>query len=384
MAMNYTTLGNSGEQIPVIGLGMGKGIGSDAKTAEYDALDEGRIRLAVDLGMTLIDVAYDYGCGRGEEALGRAVKDMRNRVFISTKFAPEKSSYQDVIASAEESLQRLKTDRIDLYQTHWPNPEIPLEETLGAMERLVKEGKVRHIGLSNCTMAEAKRARAFLHDTPIAALQHEYNLLDRTAESQWTPFCLEEGVTFIGYSPLTHTKLQGDDQRMVGLRDIAARHGLSTTQLALSWLTRGPGIVVLVRTSSEDHLRENQKAASIVLAPETVDEVAFLFPSKVKRIPANCMWVRGDKRQRSYSTLAEALENRFRLTPAPAELAGQIRTGENLKPVKVLAGPGEGTTLRYEVIEGKLRYWAWVIAFGNDAPVPSIVANSHQENAVDS
>ena len=381
--MRYTTLGRSGEQLPLIGLGMGKGLGNDAKAAVYDAFDERMIRLGVDLGMTLIDVAYDYGCGRGEEAVGRAVKEMRDRVFIATKFPPEKSSYKDVIVSAEESLQRLKTDRIDLYQTHWPNPEIPLEETLGAMERLVREGKVRHIGLSNGTLAEAKKGWAFLQDIPIVTLQHEYNLLDRTAESHLIPFCREEGMTFIGYSPLAHTKLRRDDERVVRLADIAGRQGLSSTQLVLSWLTRETGVVVLTRTSSEAHLRENGKAAGFDLAPETVAEVSALFSVKVESIPASRMWVRGDTTQKSYATCEEALENRFRLTPSPAELAAQIRAGELLKPVKVLAGPGGRANARYEVVEGKLRYWAWVIAYGNDVPVPSIVNNRTAENTVE-
>ena len=378
--MKYTTLGNSEEQIPVIGMGIGKGSGNGAKTAEYDARDERMIRLGVDLGMTLIDVAYDYGCGRGEEALGRAVKNIRNKVFIATKFPPEKSSYREVIASAEASLRRLQTDRIDLYQTHWPSPEIPLEETLAAMGKLMQEGKVRHIGLSNVSLSDAKRARAFLGTSPFVTLQHEYNLVDRTAETQMIPFCRKEGVTFVGYSPLAHRKLPGSEERVEKLNGIAARHGLTSTQLALSWLTREPGMVVLARTGSEDHLKENERAADFVLPLESVEAVENLFPGKVERIPASKMRVRGDPMQRTYASLEEALENRFRLAPSPIELAGQIRAGEILKPVKVVGGPEEGTEFRYEVVEGKLRYWAWVIAYGKDVPIPSIVQN--RENAL--
>lgn len=380
MAMKYTTLGSTGEPMPIVGMGMGKGIGNDAKTAKYDAHDERLIRLGIDLGMTLIDVAYDYGCGRGEEAVGRAVKGIRDRAFIATKFAPEKSSYKDVIASAEESLQRFKTDRIDLYQTHWPNPKIPLEETLSAMEKLAKDGKIRHIGLSNCTASEAKRALAFLQNNPPVTIQHEYNLLDRTAESQTIPFCTGNGITFIGYSPLAHTKLSGNDDRIMKVIDIAARHGLSINQLVLYWLTRKAKTIVLTRTSSEDHLRENAMVGDPVMSPEVFDEISTLFPSSVEHIPATFMWVGCDGTQKTYTTLEEALENRFCLAPSPVELAGQIISGEILKPVKVLAGPAELEESRYEVVEGKLRYWAWVIAHGKDVLIPSIIKK--QENTL--
>jgi len=374
--MKYTFLGTSSEKIPVVGLGMGKGIGNDAKIASYDGEDERLIRHGVDLGITFIDVACDYGSGKAEEAVGRAISGIREKVFVATKFPPEKSSYADVIRSAEESLVRLKTDRIDLFQSHWPNPQIPLDETLRAMETLVHEGKVRHIGLSNCTIGEAKRAQASLLNVPLVSIQQEYNLLDRTAESHFIPFCKENGMTFIGYSPLANSKLERKDYRLARLNEIAEKYSCSTTQIVLSWLTRKKGTIVVMRTSEEIHLRENAKTGDLTVAPEDLATISSLFANEVKNIPASLMWIRDDDSQKVYTTIEGAYENCYELTPSPTELALQIKSGEILKPIKICADSNAKEKLPYEVVEGKLRYWAWVIAYGLDVYIPAIVKDT--------
>jgi aryl-alcohol dehydrogenase-like predicted oxidoreductase len=371
MVMRYTVLGTSNDKIPVVGLGMGKGIGNQAKTAGYDVEDERCIRLGVELGMTFIDVAHDYGRGQAEEAVGRAIKGIREKVFIATKFPPEKSSGKAVMAAAEESLKRLKTDRIDLFQTHWPNPQIPLEETLKAMEKLVDDGKVRYIGLSNCTIGEAKRARSSLLHAPLASVQQEYNLLDRTAEAHFMPFCREIGMTFIGYSPLAHLNLDRKDARLTKLEEIAGKNSLSPTQLVLAWLTRHKGTMVVMRTSSAHHLEENAQTGDLKMSPEDMNAISSIFASEVRSIPASLMWVRDASKV--YTTLEGACRNAYNLTPSPAELAEQIRSGEILKPIKICACPHTEGHRQYEVVEGKLRYWAWVLAYGKDVVIPSIV-----------
>ncbi len=373
--MRYTLLGASNERIPVVGLGMGKGIGNQAKTATYGNEDERCIRLAVDLGMTFIDVAYDYGVGQAEEAVGRSLRGIRNNVFIATKFPPEKSSFNAVVRSAEESLKRLKTDRLDLFQTHWPNPQTPIEETLSAMEKLIDDGKIRYIGLSNCTIGEVKRAQSSISISPVS-IQHEYNLLDRTAESHFIPFCTENGMTFIGYSPLAHLNLERKDARLTKLDEIANKYSLSSVQLVLSWLTRQEGTMVVMRTSSEQHLRENAQAGDIMVSPEDTDAISSFFTICVKTIPASLMWVKDNSSQNVYTTIEGARNNAYGLTPSPTELAEQIKSGEILKPIKICTNSNVEENLRYEVVEGKLRYWAWVIAYGKDVLIPSIVKDT--------
>lgn len=378
--MKYTTLGTASERVPVVGLGMGKGIGSQARTAAYGREDEKLIRTGVDMGMTFIDTACDYGSGRAEEALGRAVADIRDSVFIATKFPPEKSSYADVISSAETSLKRLGTDRIDLLQTHWPNPRVPLEETLQAMDRLISDGKVRYIGMSNCTIGEARKARSFLPDSRFASIQHEYNLLDRTAESSFVPFCRDNGMTFIGYSPLAHRRPGNDGQQLIRLEEMAKRYAISSTQLVLAWLTRQEGTMVVMRTFNEHHLSENAHTGDFAIAPEDIDLISSIFADDIAGVPAALIRVKGDSSQKVYATLEEARENAYGLTPSPADLAAQIKAGEILKPVKISVDPGARVGPRYEVVEGKLRYWAWVIACGEDVLIPSIIKGELNEH----
>lgn len=376
--MKYTTLGMTGESIPAVGLGMGKGTGNQANTAAYGSEDEKLIRTGIDMGMTFIDTAFDYGSGQAEETLGRAVADIRDRVFIATKFPPEKSSYADVISSAETSLKRLKTDRIDLFQSHWPNPKVPFEETLRAMDRLVSDGKVRYIGLSNCTIGEATEARSFLTGTRFASIQHEYNLLDRTAESALLPFCRDNGLTFLGYSSLAHRRPGNNNRRLAMLDNIAKRYSLSSSRLVLEWLTRQEGTVALTQTSNEQHLFENARTGDVTIVPEDISLISSIFAGDVTNVPAMRMRVKGDSSQRTYATLGQARENTYGLTPSPTELAAQIRAGEHLKPVKIRLNPAAGKDPRYEVIEGKLRYWAWVIACGEDVLIPSIIQEDGQ------
>lgn len=371
--MRYTLLGRTGEKLPIVGLGMGKGIGGFAKTAAYGNEDEKCVRLAVELGMTFVDVAYDYGLGQAEEALGRAVRGIREKVFIATKFPPEKSSFEGVVDSAEASLKRLGTDRIDLFQSHWPNPQVPLEETLRAMEKLVHDGKVRFIGLGNCTTIEAEKARAGIPNTAIVSIQNEYNLLDRTAESRLIPYCAENGMTFIGYSPLAHLREGKADRRLAALEKIAERYDISTTQLVLNWLTRHGGNMVLMRSSSARHLRDNARTGDVSIDPEDLLSVSSIFAGEVREIPASRIRVRADGSDKVYTTLEAARANIHGLTPSPAELAEQIMAGEMLKPIKLCADGDPEANCGYHVAEGKLRYWAWVIAGGQDVLIPSII-----------
>lgn len=371
--MRYTNLGATSGKVPVVGIGLGKGIGSQAKTAVYGREDEDLIRLGIDLGLNFIDTAPDYGMGAAEEALGRALVGIREKVFVATKFPPAMSAYDDVIKSAEQSLKRLRTDRIELFQSHWPNPAIPLEETMRAMARLVKDGKVRHIGLCNCTPGEAKTARQALPADALVSIQHEYNLLDRSAEEALIPFCMDNRLTFISYSPLAHTRLESTDQRLSALAGIAARYSLGVTQLVLTWLTRQAGTIAVMRTSSAHHLRENARVGDIALSPEDIEALSAIFASVTRPVSAARMWVRDDGSGKVYTTLEAARANVGGLTPSPAELARQILAGEILKPIKVQENVHPTGGQSYEVIEGKLRYWAWVIAHGPEALVPTII-----------
>ena len=162
----------------------------------------------------MIDTAEHYGT---EEVVGRALKGIRDKVFVATKVSHWRR--EEVQHSAEASLKKLGIDRIDLYQLHWPNATVPMEETIGAMEELVEQGKVRFLGVSNCFVDELKRAQAALRKERIVSNQVRYSLIERTIEPEILGYCRENQVTVIGFSPLGHTfqrMLDGDPEDALG------------------------------------------------------------------------------------------------------------------------------------------------------------------------
>lgn len=331
------------------------------------------LRLGVDLGMTLIDTAEVYGGGHSEELVGEAVRGIRDRVFIATKFSPENSTFEGIVQSAEASLRRLETDWIDLYQTHWPNPRVPIEETMRAMKKLVEDGKVRYIGLSNFSLGEMRKARSCLSDVPLVSTQHEYNLFDRTIEQQVIPFCREQKLTLIGYSPLMQGKIAVNDRRKVVLSEIATKYGVSVAQLILSWLLRDTCVVAVPKASSEKHLMENAAALDCQIGPADYEKISELYAPEIMHVPTDLIEVTEDSNRNVYKTLEEAFENRLNLVPSPLELAEQIATGEILKPIKLRLNTSNREKPRFRLVEGRVRYWAWVIAYKGKVPIPALV-----------
>ncbi|MBB5539365.1 aldo/keto reductase [Rhizobium giardinii] len=301
------------------------GLGCMGMSFAYGAADEQEsirtLHRAVDLGVTFFDTAEVYGPYENEILLGKALKDVRDRVTIATKFgfriAAGKSSSETITgvdgrpenarAVAEASLKRLGTDVIDLYYQHRVDPTVPIEETVGAMAELVRQGKVRALGLSEASAATIRRAHA-VH--PIAAVQSEYSLWTRDPEDEVLEVCRELGIGFVPYSPLGRGMLTGairkvddleqDDFRrnlprfqaenldanaalVETLAGIAKAKGVTAAQLALAWvLNQGDFIVPIPGARKLDHLEQNAAAAVIDLS---VDELAMLgeavSPSRV-------------------------------------------------------------------------------------------------------
>lgn len=222
------------------------------------------LRKAVDLGATLIDTAEYYG---NEEIVGQAVNGIRDRVFVATKVNHWR--YRDVIASAEASLRKLGTDRIDLYQLHWPNGAVPIEETMAAMEHLADQGKVRFLGVSNFSIGEMQRAQAALRRHRIVSNQVRYSLVERTIEPRILPYCQQQDVTVLAYSPLGHAFqriLRADPADTLGA--VARAIGRTRAQVALNWCIGKPGVVAIPKTQSGAHLAENCAASGWRLSEE--------------------------------------------------------------------------------------------------------------------
>lgn len=328
------------------------------------------LRLGLDLGMTVVDTAPIYENGHAEAVVGRALVDRRTEAFLATKFSPDASRRKDVIRSAEESLRRLQTDWIDLLQVHWPHPSVPLSESLEGMVELVEQGKVRHLGLGNCTAAQISEALQTPAGPHLLSVQQEYSLLDRSIESDVLPLCREHQLWLLGYSPLARGKIAPSDPRAEVLSEIAARHGASVAQVVLAWLCRDGSVLPIPRSGSENHLRENAAAAAIELSTEDIARIDSAYAMRMIPVATDDIVVPpGD---RVYTTLAEARENRFGLVPGPVDLADKIAAGEMLKPIKVEVDRDDPHR-RYRLLEGRVRYWAWVIAHEGNRPIPAVI-----------
>jgi aryl-alcohol dehydrogenase-like predicted oxidoreductase len=301
--MTHRTLGRLGPRVSAIGLGcMSLGIGEIYTSGVHD--DDtavALIRHALDLGVSLLDTADIYG--DSELKVGKAIRGRRADVVLATKFGfvgngERINGRPDYIREAcERSLRRLETDAIDVYYLHRVDPTVPIEETVGAMADLVRQGKVRHLGLSEVSASTLRRAHA-VH--PLAAVQTEYSLFSRDAEDDLLPTLRDLGVALVAYSPLGRGFLAGrfrsledlapDDwrrgnprfqggsfERNVALadrvRELAATKGCTPAQLALAWLLTREDVVPIPGTSSVERLSENAGAVDVQLTRDELDEI---------------------------------------------------------------------------------------------------------------
>ena len=265
--MEYRLLGRTEEKVSVIGMGTWN-IGNYTNPAERSEQVRA-LKRGVELGINLIDTAEIYGNGRSEELVGEAIKDIRRDVFIASKVAPGHLHYDDVIASCRASLRRLGTTYLDLYQIHWPDPTVPVKETMSAMEALVKEGAVRYIGVSNFGVTETEDARAALQANEIASNQVEYSLTTRFVEEDILPYCAKEKITLIAYSPLA----RGSIARSIPPR-ILAKYKMTPAQVMLNWVTRDEHVVAIPKSASVSHLEENVESVRTRFEPSDYDLIS--------------------------------------------------------------------------------------------------------------
>jgi len=254
--VEYRQLGRTGEKVSVIGIGCW-GIGLSKDRRDW-AGEVASLRRGVELGMNLIDTAERYSSGRSEELVGEAIRDFRDDVFIATKVAPPNLRHDAVIKACKESIRRLGVSYVDLYQIHWPDPAVPIKETMSAMERLVQDGMVRYIGVSNFSVSETDNARAALTRNEIASNQVEYALTNRSVEADILPYCVREKITLIAYSPLAHGRIA----RSVP-NDILRKYDVTPAQAMLSWVTRNEQVVAIPKAGNIEHQEENASSIAV-------------------------------------------------------------------------------------------------------------------------
>lgn len=330
----------------------------------------------IEEGITFLDTGEDYEDGHAEEILGKAVKRLRGRVFISSKFKPVNNTFAGVLKAAETSLKRLKTDYIDLYQIQWPNPQVPLSETLEAMMKLVEQDKVRFLGVSNFTYTQLKEARELSGDK-IVSIQTEYNLLNRDVEKEILPYCIDTGLTLIAYSPLSRWSASLKQHERIMLERLCKKYTATMPQIFLNWLISRKNIIALTQTMSLGHIRENAQAANFTLDRADMEEMSRVFSREPVLVPTQRIRVLNcdvDETHRIYLTLEDALENKLNIQPSPGAIAEELKRGLMLKPVELVASRGR-SGYDYDLTHGRMRYWAWIIAYGHEVPIPAYIIN---------
>jgi diketogulonate reductase-like aldo/keto reductase len=258
-----------GEKVPAFGQGTWH-MGEDRRRAKEEAA---AIRLGIELGLTLIDTAEMYGNGAAEEIVAEASRGLRDRLFIVSKVLPYNASRNGVIEACERSLKRLKTDHIDLYLLHWRG-SVPLTDTLAGFGRLLRDGKIRHHGVSNFDVDDMQEWVELAGGDKVAANQILYNLTRRGPEFELIPWCRERKIAIMAYTPIE----QGRMLRHKALAEIAARHGVTPAQVALAWLLRQDGMIVIPKASKEEHVRENRGALNVKLTADDLAAFDRAFP----------------------------------------------------------------------------------------------------------
>src|SRR5688572_14311641 len=326
--MRYTTLPGTDLRVSVIAMGSWALAGDMAwgDQSERDSVEAARAALAA--GITFFDTAPGYGDGLSEQRLGRGLEGVRQQVVIATKIGPDAMQPSAVAASVERSLGHLRTDYIDLIQIHWPSREVPVADTLGALEALKRQGKVRHIGVPNFGPADLASALEVL--TPVSN-QLPYSLLSRATEYENAPACQRANVGVLCYSPLLWGLLAGSyasadevpDGRarsrhfsparklirhrepgceretfeaIAAIRELAAQLGMSMGELSVAWLLHQPAVsAVLTGIRRPEQAAPNASAAEKQLSPAVLDELARLTePVKRALGPNPDLWQSGE------------------------------------------------------------------------------------------
>ena len=302
--MDYIPLGRGGPKVSAVGIGMwqagGKAWGSDVRDADCRRAME----RAVELGVNLVDTAEAYGDGHSEQVMRPAIKEVgRDNVFVATKVGGWHLRPDDVKKACVGSLKRLGVREIDLYQVHWPDPwsQVPLRDTMKALEALHRAGKIRHIGVSNFAVRDLEEARSHLSRTDIASNQVRYNMLQREVEAEVIPYCRREGIAILAWSPIGKGILSGkyhhgkrpkdrvrSDEDLFKpanvratapvireLRKISRARGKTPAQVALAWLRRHRHVIPIPGAKRPAQAEENAGAAGWSL---TAREVARLDP----------------------------------------------------------------------------------------------------------
>jgi len=337
------------------------------------------IEEACELGINVIDTAEIYGQGASEETIGKTSQSVRNNLFIMSKFSPKNSKPDDIVSSVNASLKRIKRDYLDVYQPHWPLPGVRLEDTLETLEKLKLSGKIRFSGLSNFNAQQINSVSLEKYKS-LRFLQCERNPIEHNLADDLIPIIDSLDGVLIAYSPFREGQIF-KSTKFDELKGFSKSLGFTPSQVLLAWGIANGKTIVIPKVSSLKHLRENIGSMEISLSNSDIDYMSDLFKPKIKEIPPEDIIpdISVKDERKIYKNLEEAKNNIYNFHPGPMEILKEIQdnNGYLFKPIKVKEINNDG---KYVLLEGRLRFWAWVILNGWHKPIESIIIEKFKKN----
>jgi len=334
------------------------------------------IEEAYDLGINVIDTAEIYGQGASEETIGRTSHSIRNQLFIMSKFSPENSKPEDIIKSIDGSLTRIKRDYLDVYQPHWPQPGVKLDDILETLEKLKTSGKIRFAGLSNFSSQQINSIGLEKYKS-LRFFQCERNPIEYNLADDLFPIINTLDGVLVAFSPFREGQIFKSSKFDEFVR-FSESLGFLPSQILLAWGMSNGKTIVIPKVSSSRHLRENIESMEISLSDSNLKYISELFQPVISQIiPKKIIpdiSVKKDGRK-IYKSLRDAKNNIYNFNPGPMEILKEIQENQGLlyKPIKVKEINKDG---EYVLLDGRLRFWAWVILNGWHKPIDSIIIDS--------
>lgn len=365
-----------GLRLPKIGVGtIGAGTAETATNLSIKKRVD-TLSYALERGANLFDTGESYENGFAENIVGCFMKGRREKIILATKFSPQNARGKDLIEAAEKSLRRLQTDYIDIYQMHWPNFEVPFDETFSAIQKLINDGKVRFIGVCNCSISLIDKISKSVSGVRVVTNQIKLNPFKRptVAEPDYFNQAISRGLINLGYGVFGQGLSKFNCVAKTLILNLAKKYSVNESQILVAWALSFPSTALLLRSMNITHIDQNINASTLVLEKKDVDSLNDCFQIIVQEIPVLQINVKNsdaDDAHIIYSTLDEALRNKAQLYPDVESISKEITALNYFEPVEVIK-IGD----KYELVQGRMRYWAWRYRNGDGCTIPAIVISN--------
>ncbi len=355
------------QKIKKVGYGFGFG-GTFANKAKYTKVHKDTLKFFCNCKKgNFIDTAIIYGSGASEKLIGNFDKKIKKNLFISTKVSPENLSYKNFINSTLQSLKNLKVKKIDLIQPHWPNYQIDKNEIVKAFKYLKQQGKVRYFGLSNYDLKDVRFFKKKL-GKDFQFVQEYYSIRDRSLEKN-IKYYEKYGLKIVCYSPLGTGGLKFSEKESKLLKQLSKKYQKNSVSIILNYLSsKSKNIILIPNTKKIKHLKDNLESIDYKIKRTDIKKIDKSFKVKYVNLKLKDV-IYKDKKYKKIKSLQDAIENKGKLIPSPIVLANKLKEGNKVKHIKL-----KKIKNKYYLCEGRLKFWAHVIAFGWNKKLEMIVS----------